>query len=109
MNSLCLTGDGLTASLFAAALHFGWTPADGIAREESWHVYQGKFEFLAERVRKGGDWQHAWPARAPQSRLVFDRRGLRVDYLICGEMWCTPLEKLLPRARAPVVEIAPCR
>ena len=108
MNSLCLTGDGLTASLFAAALHFGWTPADGIAREESWHVYQGKFEFLAERVRKGGDWQHAWPARAPQSRLVFDRRGLRVDYVICGEMWCTPLEKLLPRARAPVVQLAPC-
>ncbi|HSA88818.1 MAG TPA: hypothetical protein VLF42_02865 [Burkholderiales bacterium] len=108
MNSLCLTGDGLTASLFAAALHFGWTPADGIAREESWHVYQGKFEFLAERVRKGGDWQHAWPARAPQPRLVFDRRGLREDYVICGEMWCTPLEKLLPRARAPVVRLAPC-
>ncbi len=108
MNSLCLTGDGLTASLFAAALHFSWTPADGIAREESWHVYQGKFEFLAERVRKGDDWQHAWPARAPQSRLVFDRRGLRVDYVICGEMWCAPLEKLLPRARAPVVQLAPC-
>lgn len=108
MNSLCLTGDGLTASLFAAALHFGWTPADGIAREESWHVYQGKFEFLAERVRKGGDWQHAWPARARQSRLVFDRRGLRVDYVICGEMWCAPLEKLLPRARAPMVQLAPC-
>ena len=40
--------------------------------------------------------------------LVFDRRNLREDYVICGEMWCIPLEKLVPRARAPVVEIAPC-
>jgi hypothetical protein len=108
MSSLCLTGDGLTASLFAAALHFGWTPADGVAREESWHVWQGRFEFFAERVRKGGDWEHRWPARAPQPRLVFDRRGLRADYVLCGDMWCMPLEKLLPRSRAPVVEIAPC-
>ena len=108
MNSLCLTGDGVTASLFAAALHFGWTPADGVAREESWHFYQGQFEFRAERVRKGGEWQHAWPARAAQPRLVFDRRGLRADYVICGEMWCIPLERLMPRARAPVVQIAPC-
>jgi hypothetical protein len=29
VNLLCLSGDGLGASLFAAALHFGWTPADG--------------------------------------------------------------------------------
>ena len=108
MNSLCLTGDGVTASLFAAALHFGWTPADGVAREESWHFYQGQFEFRAERVRKGGEWQHAWPTRAAQPRLVFDRRGLRADYVICGEMWCIPLERLMPRARAPVVAIAPC-
>lgn len=106
---LCLTGgDAATASLFAAALHFGWTPADGIAREESWHVYQRHFEFLAARVRKDDEWHHFWPARPPQGRLVFDRRNLRADYVICGEMWCIPLEKLMPRARAPVVEIAPC-
>jgi hypothetical protein len=108
MSSLCLTGDGLTASLFAAALHFGWTPADGVAREESWHVRQGQFEFFAARIRKGSDWDHSWPSRAPQSRLVFDRRGLRADYVICGEMWCMPLERLMPRSRAPVVEISPC-
>lgn len=110
---LCLTGDGVSASLFAAALHFGWTAADGIAREESWHVRQGHFEFLATRIwkdgGKDGEWQHYWPSRPPQSRLVFDRRGLRADYVICGEMWCMPLEKLLPRARAPVVQIEPCQ
>ena len=109
MSSLCLTGDGLTASLFAAALHFGWTPADGVAREESWHIYQKQFEFFAERVQKGDRWEHSWPARKPQQRLVFDRRGLRADYVICGEMWCMPLEKLMPRSRAPVVQIAPCQ
>ena len=108
MSSLCLTGDGLTASLFAAALHFGWTPADGVAREESWHVRQQQFEFFAARTLKGDEWQHSWPSRSPQPRLVFDRRGLRADYVICGEMWCTPLEKLMPRSRAPVVQIAPC-
>ena len=72
MTSLCLTGDGLSASLFAAALHFGWTPADGSAREESWHVHERRFD------------------------------------VVCGEVWCVPLEKLLPRSRAAVVEIAPC-
>jgi hypothetical protein len=108
MNSLCLTGDGLTASLFAAALHFGWTPADGVAREESWHVRQRQFEFFAARTLKGDEWQHSWPTRSPQSRLVFDRRGLRADYVICGEMWCMPLEKLMPRSRAPVVQIKAC-
>ncbi len=106
---LCPTGgDAATASLFAAALHFGWTPADGVAREESWLVYQRHFEFLAARVRKGDEWHHFWPSRPPQAQLVLDRRNLRVDYVICGEMWCIPLEKLMPRARAPVVEIAPC-
>jgi hypothetical protein len=108
MSSLCLTGDGLTASIFAAALHFGWTPADGVAREESWHVRQGQFEFFAERVLKGDGWQHAWPPRPPQPRLLLDRRGLRADYVICGEMWCRALEHYLPRSRAPVVQIAPC-
>jgi hypothetical protein len=108
MSSLCLTADGLSASLFAAALHFGWTAADGIAREESWHVRQGQFEFFAARVRKDDDWHHSWPSRAPQSRLVFDRRELHADYVVCGEMWCVPLEKLMPRSRAPVVQIAPC-
>lgn len=113
MSSLCLTGDGLTASLFAAALHFGWTPADGVAREESWHVRHKQFEFFAARTRrtdtKGEEWDHSWPARPPQTRLVFDRRGLRTDYVICGEMWCMPLEKLMPRSRAPVVQIASCQ
>lgn len=108
MSLLCFSGDGLSASLFATALHFAWTPADGVAREESWHAVEQRFEFLAERIRTGGEWRHRWPARAPQARLVLDRRGLRADYVICGEMWCMSLEKLLPRARVPVVEIAPC-
>jgi len=80
----------------------------GVAREETWHLHQKRFEFLAERVLKGGEWQHAWPARAPQSALVLRRQGLIADYVICGEMWCLPLEKLMPRSRAPVVQIAPC-
>jgi len=108
MSSLCMTGDGVTATLFAAALHFGWVPADGIAREQSWHVREGRFEFFAERIRQGADWIHDWPARPPRSRLVLDRRGLRFDYVICGEMWCRPLEHFVPRSRAAVVEIAPC-
>ena len=109
MYSLCLTADGLTASLFAAALHFGWTAGDGIAREESWHVRDRHFEFFAARIRKeDGEWQHYWPTRPSQAKLVLDRRGLRADYVICGEMWCLPLEKLMPRAKAPVVQIAPC-
>lgn len=108
MNSLCLSGDGLTASLFAAALHFGWTPADGIAREESWHVRDSGFEFFAERARRDGGWQHAWPARGREKKLILRREGLVADYVICGEMWCVPLEKLLPRSRAAVVEISPC-
>ena len=108
MSSLCLAGDGLTATLFATALHLGWTPADGVPREESWHLHQRRFEFFAERILKGGEWQHAWPARAPQSQLVLRRQGLIADYVICGEMWCMPLEKLMPRSRAPVVQIAPC-
>jgi len=108
MNLLCLSGDGMGATLFAAALHFGWTPTDGVAREESWHVRQRHFEFLAARILKDGEWQHFWPSRPSQSRLVFDRRGLKEDYVICGEMWCRPLEHFLPRSRAPVVELAPC-
>jgi hypothetical protein len=105
---LCLTADGVASTIFAAALHIGWTPADGIAREESWHVRQGYFELFAARIRKDDSWEHYWPTRPPQARLVFDRRGLRQDYVICGEMWCAPLEKLVPRARAPVVQLAPC-
>ena len=105
---LCLAGDGLSASLFATALHLAWTPADGVAREESWHVQQGQFEFFAARIRKDDAWHHSWPPRAAQSRLVCDRRGLRADYVVCGEMWCMPLEKLKPRSRAPVVQISPC-
>jgi hypothetical protein len=112
MSSLCLVADGLSVSLFASALHFAWTPADGVAREESWHVRQGHFEFFAARIWKNGgkdgEWHHYWPSRPPQTRLVFDRRGLRADYVICGEMWCRPLEHFLPRSRAPVVQIAPC-
>jgi hypothetical protein len=84
--------------------------ADGIAHEESWHVRDRHFEFFAARIRKeeGGDWLHYWPTRPAQAKLVLDRRGLRADYVICGEMWCMPLEKLMPRAKAPVVQIAPC-
>jgi hypothetical protein len=108
MSSLCLAGDGLTASIFAAALHFGWTSADGVAREESWHVRQGQFEFFAARIRKGDDWHHSWPVRPPQRQLILHRQNLMADYTICGEMWCMPLEKLMPRSRAPVVQIAPC-
>ena len=84
---LCLAGDGVATTLFAAALHIGWTPADGLAREESWHIRQGYFEFFAARIRKnsGKDaaWEHYWPTRAPRENLV-------------------------PRARAPVVQGAPC-
>ena len=105
---LCLAGEGVASTIFAAALHIGWTPADGIAREESWHVRQGYFELFAARIRKDDAWEHYWPTRPPQARLVFDRRGLRQDYVICGEMWCVPLEKLVPRAKAPVVQVAPC-
>jgi hypothetical protein len=105
---LCLSGDGAAATIFAAALHFGWTGADGIAREESWHVRDGHFEFFAARIRKGQEWEHYWPVRPAQARLVFSRSGLREDYVICGEMWCAPLERFIPRARAAVVAIAPC-
>ena len=52
---LCLAADGVASTIFAAALHIGWTPADGIAREESWHVRQGYFElFAARRIGWGG-------------------------------------------------------
>jgi hypothetical protein len=105
---LCLAGDGVATTIFAAALHIGWTPADGNAREESWHIRQGVFEFFAARIRKNEGWEHYRPTRPPQARLVLDRRDLREDYVICGEMWCTPLEKLVPRAKAPVVQIGPC-
>jgi hypothetical protein len=105
---LCLTGDGLTASIFAAALHFGWTGADGVPHEESWHVREGHFEFFAARIRKAEGWEHYWPIRPPQRQLVFRREGLVADYVICGEMWCRPLEQFLPRSRAAVVQIAPC-
>lgn len=108
MSSLCLAGDGVAAQLFAAALHLGWTDAQGVAREESWHVHDGRFEFLAERVLREGQWRHAWPQRKPGASLSLDRRNLVADYVVCGEGWCMPLEKLVPRARAPVVRIAPC-
>ena len=100
------------ASLFAAALHFGWTAADGVAREESWHVRQGHFEFFAARIRKQGgkddEWEHYWPiARAASRGSCSTAGGLRADYVICGEMWCRPLEYFLPRSRAPVVRSRP--
>ena len=105
---LCLSGDGAAATIFAAALHFGWTGADGIPREESWHVRDRHFEFFAARIRNGEEWEHYWPVRPPQGRLVFNRKGLREDYVLCGDMWCAPLERFIPRSRAPVVAIAPC-
>jgi len=108
MSSLCLAGDGVAAQLFAAALHLGWTDAQGVAREESWHVLGGRFEFFAERVLKAGEWQHAWPKRSSREEMVLEREKIEKDYVVCGEGWCTPLEKLVPRARAPVVRIAPC-
>jgi hypothetical protein len=49
---LCIAGDGVATTIFAAALHIGWTPSDGLAREESWHIRQGHFEFFAARIRK---------------------------------------------------------
>jgi len=105
---LCLSGDGAAATIFAAALHFGWTGADGVAREESWHVRERHFEFFAARIRKSEEWEHYWPVRPAQARLVFNRKGLREDYVICGEMWCAPLERFISRERAAVVAIAPC-
>ena len=66
---LCLTGDGAAATIFAAALHFVWTGADGVAREESWHVRERHFEFFAARIRKGEEWEHYWPVRPAQARL----------------------------------------
>lgn len=108
MSSLCLTSGELTARVFAAALHLGWTGPDGVAREQSWHIWQGQFELLAERARRAEGWQHGWPAHAPQPRLVLRRAGLAADYVVGGDGWRVPLEGLLPRSRAPVVEIAPC-
>lgn len=121
MSSLCLTAGALAASLFAPALHLGWTPGDGVPREESWHVWQGRFELVAARTREhkaaakppegaalANGWYHYWPRRVPETRLVLHRQGLLDDYVICGEGWCTPLERLLPRSRAPVVEVSAC-
>ncbi|HZM33607.1 MAG TPA: hypothetical protein VFC18_03860 [Burkholderiales bacterium] len=108
MSALCLAGDGATASLFAAALHLGWTDAQGVAREESWHVRDGRFEFFAQRVLKEGEWRHAWPHRPSRREITLERENLVTDYIVCGEGWCTPLEKLLPRSRAPVVRISTC-
>ncbi len=120
MSSLCFTAGALAASFFAQALHLEWTAADGARREESWHVAGGRFELIAARVapRDAGarppegavlaDGKfHHWPRRV-ESRLVLRRAGLQSDYVLCGEGWCRPLEQVLPRARAPVVEIAPC-
>ncbi len=108
MSSLCLTSGELSARVFAAVLHLGWTGSDGVPREESWHIWQGQFELLATRTLHAGDWRHGWPARVPQPRLVLRRAGLAADYVITGDGWRVPLEGLLPRSRAPVVEIAPC-
>jgi hypothetical protein len=71
MSSLCLAGDGVAAQLFAVALHLGWTDAQGVAREESWHVHNRRFELLAERVLREGQWRHAWPQQA--WRVSFSR------------------------------------
>ncbi|MGH8705669.1 MAG: DUF1850 domain-containing protein [Burkholderiales bacterium] len=121
MSSLCLTAGALAANLFAQALHLEWTTADGVRREESWHVAGSRLELVAARIAPrdastkppegavlaDGKFHH-WPRRPAESRLVLRREGLANDYVLCGEGWCTPLERLLPRARAPVVEIAPC-
>ena len=29
---LCLAADGVASTIFAAALHIGWTPADGFCK-----------------------------------------------------------------------------
>lgn len=108
MSALCFTGDGIAASLFASALHLAWTGEDGVAREESWHARHGRFELFAARSLEAGEWRHAWPPRPAQPRLVLDRWGLRADYVVCGEGWCMPLERIAPRRRAPVVTISPC-
>lgn len=108
MTSLCLTSGELSARVFAAALHLGWTGADGVAHEASWHLWQGRFELVAERALRATGWEYEWPARAPRARIVLRRADLAADYVIAGDGWRVPLERLLPRARAPVVEIAPC-
>jgi hypothetical protein len=108
MSALCLTSADLAARVFATVLTVGWTDAHGVPREESWHVWQGQFELLAARARQADGWRHAWPTREPQPRLSLRRAGLAADYVICGDGWCAPLERLLPRARAPVVQVAPC-
>lgn len=120
MSSLCLTAGALSAALFAQALHLEWTAADGARREESWHVAGTRLELVAARIAPpeavakppegavlAAGKLHHWPRRA-ETRLVLRRAGLASDYVLCGEGWCTPLERLLPRASAPVVEISAC-
>ena len=33
------------------------------------------FEFFAARIRKAEEWEHYWPVRPAQARLVFNRRA----------------------------------
>ena len=121
MASLCLTAGALSASLFAQTLHLAWTPADGIAREETWRIENHRFVLAAQRraVRdpavaaakdalRAGNWDHSWPALKPQPRLLLERADLRADYVLCEQGWCRPLESFLPRARAPRVELSFC-
>ena len=121
MASLCLTAGALSATLFAQTLHLAWTPADGVAREETWRIENRQFVLAASRsaVRdpavaaasdalRVGSWDHRWPPAKPRSKLLLERADLRADYVLCEQGWCRPLESFLPRAQAPRVELAPC-
>ncbi len=121
MSSLCLVDGARTATLFAQALHLAWTPADGVAREASYMVERDRLVLIAERIAQSpaqptapepsvlaNGWHHHWPQRVPQHRIVLERAALKTDYVLCGQGWCRTLEQLLPRARAPRVELYPC-
>ena len=104
---LCLAGDGVATTIFAAALHIGLDPGRR-------HRARGVLAHQAGRLRvlRGPHPEErglgALLADAPAAgAVVLDRRGLRED-VICGEMWCRRSRSSC-RARAPVVQIGPAK